>query len=102
MSFVEQLHLETNDSTGRLHKPQRFEFPTQNLFGRNLEPVVEQRGIDRAEVGCELEVSVGEVGQARMRSVKSPLSCRSQREQHRCRAVISSEAPVLRNTSTEF
>lgn len=66
------------------------------------EPVVEQGGVDLAEVGAEAKVLIEREVEAGRRSVESAFDGVSEHEERSCRAVISAAAAVFVGATSEF
>ena len=60
----------------RLNEVNVWEFTTEGRFAGKTESLVENRGIDRAEVGVESEIALVDVGQAGMFANESTFICR--------------------------
>src|SRR6516162_1979003 len=82
---------------------QRLERLTQHSCRVSAEPLLDQRGVDLAEVGRGFEVSLEhEVVEAWRLAVHPALDGASDDEVHLCGAVIGAEARVLRHTPAEL
>ena len=74
----------------RLHEIEVGEVPIEYRRGGGLEPLVEQGGVDGAEVGVHPQVAVVEVRQAGVLAVDATLDRATRQEQDAGRAVVRS------------
>src|SRR5512140_830218 len=86
-----------------LDEPELVPFLAQQGLGRHAEPALDDRGIDRAEIGGEAEVSVvDEFRQVWRIAIEPALNAISQGEHDAGRAVIGSAVGVLLHAAAEF